>query len=385
MKKNLFNGLMLAALFLASVGLTSCLNDDDETIVLETPSTGIPDDSQATANPEIPSGSTTTTIPNVQTTVDYVNGVPVIRIDMTGIKNTGDTDWMRLYGTGYSNQNVWVEVDGQPKGILVYNNADDAGTENIPVDIVFTIDNSSSMKEEADVVAHDIKDWAEQLVKSGLNVRFGIVGYGGFISGAIDLTTVEELSDYLDKYVGTSRTQHFGGKNATSLSDNARNFPKTGTSTDSNECGAMAIQFADKYFTFRNGANRIYVNFTDEPNQPSMVTNYSVNFFSDQNNWPASKGTVHTVYSSNDRKQEYPWLISEYTGGTTIFTSSNFAGVTLSSLPVTGAMENSYIIRFTNISDLIDDGKTHLVHITVYSKDGKVRADKTFWVTFVSK
>ena len=35
MKKNFFNGLMLAGLLLAPMALTSCLNSDDETIVLE--------------------------------------------------------------------------------------------------------------------------------------------------------------------------------------------------------------------------------------------------------------------------------------------------------------------------------------------------------------
>ena len=405
MKKNLFNGLMLAALFLASAGLTSCLNDDDETIVLETPSTGIPDDSQATANPEIPSGSTTTTIPNVQTTVDYVNGVPVIRIDMTGIKNTGDTDWMRLYGTGYSNQNVWVEVDGQPKGILVYNNADDAGTENIPVDIVFTVDNSTSMSEEADKLAKEILSWTTLLSNSKLDAKFGVVGYGrsvgsqypylvdGYgVSGALDLTSRDNLNAYLNRssVSGVDRTVGYEGSNKDRLSTAANNYSKSG-----GECGVQAIRFADENFAFRTKANRIYVNFTDDANYTGLNNSISVEYMASESIWPAAKGTIHSVISNTEYSiinrvnkiggAELPWLLSEYTGGTIKYASPDFSDVTLADLPVTGAMENSYIIRFTNIGDLIDDGKTHLVHITVYSKDGKVRADKTFWVTFVSK
>ena len=392
MKKYLFPMLLLA---LFSVGFTASGEDDQVGPGTETPSkpAGYPDDSQAEPNPEIT--DSTTTIPNPSTSIEEVDGVPVVRIDLTGIKNAEDVDWMKLYGILDGDlQNVWVEVDGTPKGFVVVNNSENEGTENIPVDIVFTVDNSSSMTEEADAIARDIKAWAEELTNSGLNVRFGVVGYGGYITGAIDMTTANELSEYLDQksgYMSTTRTQHFGGANAAKLEDYAKKFPQTGYAAlpypDYNECGALAIEFADQYFTFRSGANRVYVNFTDEPNQPNYNSNFSVKFFEDQSNWPASNGTVHTVYSAykfdynNWNYQEQPWLISEYTGGTTIFTSSSFSGVTLSNLPVTGAMQNSYIIRIGDISDLLD-GNPHLIHITIISKDGSVQADKTFWVVF---
>lgn len=55
MRKNVFSGLMLSCLFLSSAGLTSCLNSDEETIVLEEFLSGIPSDSQATPNPSVPS------------------------------------------------------------------------------------------------------------------------------------------------------------------------------------------------------------------------------------------------------------------------------------------------------------------------------------------
>lgn len=385
MKKSLFYGLMLTWLSLASAGLTSCLNNDDETIILEVPSTGIPDDSKAKPNPAVP--TVTTTIPNIQTTLDEINGVLVIRVDMTGVKNNDDVNYVRLYGTDSSEQNVWVEVDGKPKGITVYNNADDSDGQNIKVDVVFTIDNSSSMSEEADAVARDIISWAQQLSASGLDARYGVVGYGGFVDGAINLTTVNELSGFLNESRGTGRTQHFGGTDASKLETLASSFPSTSKNYDRNECGAMGIEFADSYFTFRSGANRIYVNFTDEPNQPNGNSTYSVKYFESQENWPAAKGTVHTVYSDSESYTnnwnyiEQPWLISEYTGGTTLFASPSFANVTLASLPVTGAMENSYIIRFANIDELLD-GKEHTIHITIVSKDGTVRADKTFMVVF---
>ncbi len=73
--------------------------------------------------------------------------------------------------------------------------------------------------------------------------------------------------------------------------------------------------------------------------------------------------------------------MSEYTGGSIIYTDRYFTGVTLDDLPVTGAMQNSYIIRFTNIEKYMD-GQPHMVKITVVSADGKVRAEKVFSVIF---
>lgn len=367
-----------------TVSLTSCLNNDDETIVLETPmnNTGIPDDSQADPNP-ILLAAPTTSVPNIQTTVDYVDDVPVIRIDMTGVKNAESVDWLRLYGTGSPEQNIWVEVDDVPKGIDVYNNADQAGGRVIMTDVVFVVDNSGSMSEEADAIARDIISWAQLLTNSGLSVRFGIVGYDGEITGGIDLTTADELARFLSYGSGTSRTQHFGD-NRTDWSTLASRYYVNG---GMDECGVAAIRLADENFKFRMGSNRVYVNFTDEPNFPTSKSGYSVKYFENQNNWAAAQGTVHTVYSASKfegntwNSREQPWLVSEYTGGTTIFTSSAFTGVTLASLPVTGAMENSYIIRFTNIEELLD-GMQHKVHITIRSKDGTVTADKVFYVIF---
>ena len=73
--------------------------------------------------------------------------------------------------------------------------------------------------------------------------------------------------------------------------------------------------------------------------------------------------------------------MSWYTGGTVLVAPSNFKDVTLEGLPVTGAMQNSYTIRFTNISEFLD-GKHHLVIITIMSEDGKTCAEKSFYVTF---
>jgi len=53
----------------------------------------------------------------------------------------------------------------------------------------------------------------------------------------------------------------------------------------------------------------------------------------------------------------------------------------LESLLVTGAMQNSYTIRFTNVREFMD-GQRHEVKITILSTDGKTRAEKIFYIIF---
>lgn len=380
--KRLF-GLTTIVFIASTMMFTSCLNDGDDTIVLESGNTsGIPSDALATDNPEI--GTSTTNIPNVSYTLENDGDDVIVRIDMTGIQDAETLEWLRLVGTAQSGQNVWLSVDGKPKGISVYNSADDEEEEEvIAADLVFVIDNSGSMSEEANAIARDIIDWAETLASSGLDIQFGCVGYSeyGSINGGIDLGDVDELSDFLNRSSGTSRTMGFEGDNATALSNAASSY------SVSNECGGMALRYADNNISFRTGANRVYVNFTDEPNQPAGKTAYSTVFFSDTENWATNQGTVHTVYSSDTTwteslyYKEKPWRISDYTGGTVLVASSSFTGVTLTDLPVTGALQNSYIIRFTNVSEFMD-GLAHLVTITVMSTDGSTRAEKSFYMIF---
>ncbi|MCD8282762.1 MAG: VWA domain-containing protein [Prevotella sp.] len=376
----------MAVLSLLAAGMfTSCLSDDEDTIVLESGNTtGIPSDNLAGENPEIT--STTTTIPNVQYTVEDDEGDIVIRLDMTGIQDSETYDWLRLIGTAQSGQNVWLSVDGNPKGILVYNTADDADEDvSRAADLVFLVDNSGSMSQESDAVANGIVSWSETLSQSGLDIMFGCVGYSenGKINGAINLTTADALSTYLNRATGQSRTMGFSGTDASALQSAASSY------SVSAECGGMALRYADASISFRSSSNRIYVNFTDEPNQPAGKQEYSVEYFADQNNWGTTQGTVHTVYSADTtftERQYYsekPWRISEYTGGTVLVAPSDFSGVTLESLPVSGAMQNSYIIRFTNVSEYMD-GQVHEVKITILSTDGNTRAEKIFYMTFGS-
>lgn len=389
-----FTIAIVAALFLSS--MTSCLKDDEDTILLPTPLTiqGIPSDYSATLNPNIT--NLNAIIPNYQyEEEDEEEGLFVYRLDMTGIMNPNTHEWLDLYGTGLAEQNIWLSLDNTPKGILVKNHSED-GTISRKFDLVFLVDNSGSMSEESDALARDIVNWANNLTNSGIDIRFGCVGYTGWessaywLDGAIDLTNQDELSNYLNFGSGVERTRHFGGVNAANLQSQAYNYTQYhhDAGWDIEECGMMALLFADQYFTFRNGANRIYVNFTDEPNQPCGASNWSVEYLNPSNgHWTPQQGTVHTVFSgptsfSNQTGYcEKPWLMSEYTGGTVLYASANFSGVSLNDLPVTGAMQHSYSIYFT-VPESLKDGQYHNLRVTVLSQDQSVRAERNFSIKF---
>lgn len=378
--------MMLLAFFM--IGFTASEDDvvsgDDNTSTSD-----IPKDEVAGESPVI--DSATTAIPNINYTLIKSGRDYIMRIDMTGVQNPQTKGWLELAGTATGNQNVWLTIDGKPKGIKVYNSDEDGNNKKPACDLVFLVDNSGSMGEEADVVARDIINWSQELAGKGLDMKFGCVGYGeGSITGGINLTDVNSLSEWLNHARNTSRTVSFAGPDANNLQSAAYNY-RTPTY---HECGGAALRFADKLFSFRSGANRVYVNFTDEPNQPAGKRDFSVEYFKNPLNWSTSKGTVHTVYSEkvdtasyiNDiLNNEKPWLLSQYTGGTTIITDRYFSGVSLSSLPVTGALTHYYIIRLTNIGDMIDDGKEHTMKITVLSKDGFSKAEKEFKVNFTTK
>ena len=375
----LFMGLLVAG----GMMFTSCTKEDNPAVVVNDVTVpDIPSDKEAGLNPAIDPDQINTVIPNFNYSVNQEYGVSVIRLDMTGVRDPFTNDWVELYGTKHPKQNVWLSLDGQGKGFSITKVTND---KKSAVDLVFLVDNSGSMSEEANAIARDIKAWAAKLAQT-IDIKFACVGYSvyGDINGGIDFTDADGLSDFLGENRGTSSTKGFKGDNAADLQTKANTFGYT-----YDECGVMALRFADETYAFRNGANRIYVNFTDEPNQPNNNPEFSTEWVKEVTNWPATKGTIHTVYSDYNtwtqtiNYREYPWNLSEYTGGTTLFADTYFTNVSLDDLPVSGAMLNSYIIRFTNVAEVFD-GQPHLVKITVKSQspNGEILAEKDYEITF---
>ena len=355
---------------------------------------GIPD-SQAGTTPTI-QGEPNLTIPQPAFYVDE-NNEDILNMSLTGIQIPETGEWMELFGTGDNRQNIWVEVDGKPKAITVTNSktvqartrgamSRIAPLSRAKADVVFLVDNSVSMSEEANTVAQEIIDWSTTLSQT-MDVQFGCVGIDhNYVNGAIDITTVEALHDYLNNRSGHT----YGIYRTTGYVDANLETKAAAYNNAGGECGGIMLHFADENFTFRSGANRIYVHFTDEPNQPNNHVEWSVesvNTASPDYNWGATRGTIHTVFSDlyNYRPDTYNWtplryedprLFATYTGGTTIDTDASFSGVSLEDLPVTGAITNSYIIKLNITTDMLT-GK-HTVTIVILSTDGNYRAEITF-------
>lgn len=348
---------------------------------------GIPSDDDATEAPTVENPNVNVANPNI--VIESDQGHQYLAIYLTGVWNEKDAEWLKLFGTGLSQQNLWISVDDDPKGVDVYNNSVE-NSKTLIADVVFLVDNSGSMSEEAEAVAKSIMDWSALLSASGLDLNVGCVGYGDSyyaVDGAINMCKPEEMNAWMQNNgYGTNRTHTFGGEDAANLRALASNDYQNGAY---NECGMVALHYAHDNFNFRSGSNRIYVNFTDEPNQPYGIEKWSVEYLNPENgNWNTNYGTVHTVYSDNNHNfsdnllwSERPWIMSDYTGGTTLFTDRYFTDFTLENIPVTGAMQNSYILRITNIAPYFD-GQEHKITITVYDNNGNIQAEKTILFTF---
>ena len=264
-----------------------------------------------------------------------------VQINISGLinPNTGDPF------TPIPNKNIFIVEDGKPQGFTLVK-VDESSVAL--ADVVFTIDNSGSMYEEADAIAAGIIAFAKELETTGLDIRFGCVGYWGNVSGAINLTSAEKLEEYLNRngVTGTSRTVGFSGPDSADLMAAAPFFGPGG-----GENGVDAIFFADSVFSWRSGAQRHFINFTDEPTQPNGDSVYSTDAMCAD---VAGRAAVHSVFSSDTGwaesplVSEHPWRMAECTGGTQVFVAPDASDLDLSQLPIVGFLSNSYIIQFTS-------------------------------------
>ena len=125
MKKNSITSKLMSGAFalMTIMSMSSCSGLVDAVFGIEDnpsggttkPTTvpGIPSDASATANPTLPAEANTV-IPNISYSVSSVSGATVVRFDMTGIQDPADpTKWVTLSGTGESDENIWVSIDGK--------------------------------------------------------------------------------------------------------------------------------------------------------------------------------------------------------------------------------------------------------------------------------
>lgn len=293
-----------------------------------------------------------------------------IKVNLLGLVNPNTLQPLELSADYTSSDyNTFLTEDDILKGIKLTKVG--SGTV-LKTDIVFVVDNSGSMDQEADSVAASIIDFANFLSNSGLDAVFGCVGYYGNVNGAINLTDVSNLSNYLNRSYGTYRTYGFSGPDSAMLETAAYGY----ASGVYNENGVVGILFADSLFAWRVGSQRVFINFTDEPTQPSNLYDWSTAYLC---SYMLGRATVHTVFSEDttyyssywqDLVNERPWKMSECTGGTVKFVDSYASNLDLTNLPVSGALANSYLLEFVTSSPA--DSHTVIITIKESDADGKI-------------
>lgn len=382
----------------ASLALYSCVSSGGETIPLEfdlptgdiTPIDGIPNDALASTNPSV---NPTVELPDfAHAIVSGSKDAQIAEFYLPGIKSPASDNWLYLVGTGGAHaipQNVWVSVDGKPKGCLALNNSNSEIEAPIAIDFIFLVNNSNNMKEAGDMLYRTLDEWTDALKGENISMAYYCVGYGGGdtkgVNGACNRSTVSELKAYLSRegVSGVSRTMGFNDIDA------LEQLAQSQYQNCDGECGVEALKFANEAFAgkFHPNAIRIYLNITDEPNQPGGDPEWSVESIKAQDQWHAGSGTIHTLFSGNQEfsnqvnEYEHPWLLSEYTGGYTTVCDSKLTGITLEKLPLTGSLQNCTKIRIANVDDYMD-GKYHDVKLTILSGDKMIQASKTFKLLF---
>jgi len=294
-----------------------------------------------------------------------------IKVNLLGLVDPTTLEPIDLFADYEGFHNFFLEEDGIVKGVKL---TKVSSSTQLKADIIFAVDNSGSMSEEADSIAARIVDFANVLSQEGLDAQFGSVGYDGYVNGALNLTDYLTLESYLNDRTyynsGTYRTYGFYGPDSANLEMTAYySFSEV-----YGENGVVGVFFADSLFNWRPGAQRVFINFTDEPTQPGGQVAWSTSALCEK---LLGKATVHTVFSEDstyysweDLWSERPWDMSTCTGGTFKFVSSDASDLNLLDLPVTGALSNSYLVEYITSSS----SGTHSVVITVStsSADGRI-------------
>ncbi|MBU2585779.1 MAG: VWA domain-containing protein, partial [Bacteroidetes bacterium] len=189
-----------------------------------------------------------------------------------------------LKGTNDAGQNIWIEIDSVNKGALVKKVS---RGNPLPADVVFCLDVSGSMPSAVvDSLVNTISSFADILYNYGLDLQFGGIGYVGDIRGTKNLTgDVANFKNWV---------------RSTKFEDPVTEvrFPRYGSSILSQNA-VTAIKYADSAFSWRNGAQRLYIVMTDAPVSPSSQINWA-------NEWVVAnqkgKSSVHVVFIGDTLK-----------------------------------------------------------------------------------
>lgn len=333
--------------------LISCRENTTETQLPEIPPDPAGSVPQVVKNNVVPSGRF------------YTFELERRRLNLSGVvvNNYG----IDLYGTGDPDQNIWIEIDGVNKGILVKR----VSPQNrLKADIVFCVDVSGSMNDAIiDSIANTISSFSDLIYRYGIDARFGGVGFVGDIRG------VKLLTEDVANFRTWVRTKRFIDTSTQVL------FPQFGSSS-LNENPVSAIRYADSLFNWRLDAQKVFVVFTDVPVKPSSREDWSVNWVI---NNLRGKGIVHVVFANDTSKFTNLWStpnlsnqnpkdLATYTGGTYKIFPDGY-NLNLIYLPLVESLIYSHSVDF-----LTGPGKKRIKVVLSLSPnyDGKSEYDLEF-------
>lgn len=287
------------------------------------------------------------------------------RLNLSGfvVNNYG----VPLYGTGDPNQNIWLEIDGVNKGILV---KQVSGQNRLKADIIFCVDVSGSMNDAiVDSIVSTLSALSNYLYRNGIDARFGGIGFVGDIRGVKLLT--EDVANFRSwvlskRFIDTS-TQVL--------------FPQFGSSS-LNENPVSAIRYADSLFNWRREAQKIFVVFTDVPVKPSSKEDWSTNWVRTN---LRGRGIVHVVFASDSSRYTNLWStpnlsnqnpkdLATFTGGTYKLIPDGH-NLNLLYLPIVESLLYSHSIDFLTTSG---KKKIKIVASISTNYDGKTELDIEF-------
>ena len=220
------------------------------------------------------------------------------------------------------------------------------------VDIIFQMDNSGSMSDEQNAVRNNVFDFVDSLRASGVDYRLGLTRFGQ--SGGSN-PEVEAITDDATYFKNTIW---------------ARNVASGGT-----EPGWDAIYQSASDFSFRPGAQKIFIVITDEP------TNGDTRGKSETEQILRSQSVTQFALidrTSTSSSSDYGDLATA-TGGSTFDVTAPFDQI-LDAIGTT--VSNSYVVKY-DASDTQQMGNRRTVEVEV-DYNGNTATDTTSYVVGAS-
>lgn len=261
-------------------------------------------------------------------TVDSTLRVHVRNIDITRFPKVGiifdvfDTDY-RFIDT-LRREHIEIEENGVRQEVLEL--ALITSSNRIPVDFVFVIDQTGSMRTQIDGVKQNIDDFTSKLAAKGIDYRLGLISFDDNVASRHWMTDdIEEFKRWIDAI----ETQGGGDK-----AENALEGLRAATGMN-----------------FRSSANRVAVLVTDAPfHRYNDKRGFGRTRYTEETISRLLKGEDIRVFSIVNPSIQGYWQISDQTGGRLFDIANPFADIlddfvmTMTSLYTATYKSHAYLI-----------------------------------------